>query len=103
MENSSTALPTLLGYRQLLQDRAGGMVFGIADNRHLSAIAAHNLAFRDSFTSIVCALGMNIRLEGEEQFGYRGRIKNRDIIDTGEPGNYLGPLPGRHHRPALTF
>ena len=43
------------------QKRAGGVLFGIADDHHLAAAFAHNFALGDGFWRVIGSLGVEVR------------------------------------------
>src|ERR1700687_2382629 len=68
------------------------MILWIAHDRHLSAKGSYHITLRNRLFGVVSALGMNVRLEGEQEFRDCWSTKNRDEIDSGQGRHDFGAL-----------
>src|ERR1044072_7017026 len=73
------------------------MIFRVANDRDLAAVRAYHVAFRYGFSCVICAFGMNIRFESEQQLFNCRLIENRDV------SNNLGAVWRRQDGPARSF
>src|SRR5690606_16143084 len=80
----------------LLKIVAGGMVFGVADNGDPTAITQYCGSFGNTLNGVIGSLGVNMRLQFQEQSVNRPIVKDDDSVHRLERGNQLGPLFFRH-------
>src|SRR5882724_1487489 len=80
-----------------------GMILWIANDRHSSAKGSYHITLWNRLFGVVSALGMNIRLDGEQQFRNGWFIKNRDEIDGFQRRHDFGALVLRQEGAAFSL
>src|SRR5258708_40593 len=84
-------------------DVAGGVILGIADDRHSAAVFADHVGFGNAFGGVVGSLGLDVGTNFANKRAHIPFGKDDYGIDIPQRGKNLGAFSGRHQGATFTL